>query len=177
MLFPYVGLMEAYHCPSDKSLLDGSRSRKRNRSYSASFYMNGNTNRFDPQVKSKASEVRQPSDSYVFLDEHPNSIDDGVFFFHTPGDAGELSELKEDPHNRYGGAHWMNMPADRHNKGCNFTFVDGHAQHWTWLWPKTLSSPDGERDIANDRDFKDYRKVQSGIPDVTPGMTTVLPPP
>jgi prepilin-type processing-associated H-X9-DG protein len=166
VLFPYINEMGAYHCPADKSRVDNNRSVRRKRSYSASFYMNGNTNKFDPQVKGKASEIRQPSKAFVFLDEHENSIDDGVFFFHSPGDPGEQSIAKENPENHFGGAHWMNMPADRHDQGCNLSFADGHVDHWRWLWPKKFASPDDDRDIANARDFKDYQKLQGGIPEV-----------
>jgi prepilin-type processing-associated H-X9-DG protein len=56
----------------------------------------------------------------VFLDEHQNSIDDGTF-----GVAPE-------------GEMWFNLPANWHNAGCNFSFADGHSEHWRWRDPRTL---------------------------------------
>jgi prepilin-type N-terminal cleavage/methylation domain-containing protein/prepilin-type processing-associated H-X9-DG protein len=161
-LFPYVHDIRVYHCPTDKSVQDIGR-RPRYRSYSASFYMNGNANKFDPQVKKKTFEIEAPQDVFVFLDEHENSIDDSVFFFHSPGDTGERSEAKTTK-DAYQGAHWMSMPSGRHNQGGSFTFADGHAEHWTWRWPKKLSSPDADRDLANDLDYHDYRRLQAALP-------------
>jgi prepilin-type processing-associated H-X9-DG protein len=142
--------------------------------------MNGHDNKFDPQVKHKIGEILEPSKAFVFLDEHHNSIDDGVFFFHSPGDEGEICEAREYPSaSRFYGAHWMTMPSDRHNQGCNFTFADGHAQHVLWRWPKKLISPDADRDIANLLDFQDYQQLQSWIPEVgsDPSCRFILPPP
>jgi prepilin-type N-terminal cleavage/methylation domain-containing protein/prepilin-type processing-associated H-X9-DG protein len=171
VLFPYVKVTAVYHCPADKSTVDGSRRILRQRSYSASFYMNGNTNKYDPQVQNRRSQISKPANNFVFLDEHHNSIDDGVFFFHSPGDTGEVMETTLEPGSKkYGGAHWMNMPADRHSQGCNFSFADGSVEHWKWRWPKKLMSPDGERDVVNDDDYRDYRRLQASLPERSPEL-------
>ena len=156
VLFPYVQVAGPYHCPSDKSTLDRSRWTKRTRSYSASFYMNGNKSSWEPNVKSKACEIRQPAKVFVFLDEHEKTIDDGVFFVHTPGDTGEMSA----------GPHWMDLPSDRHNQGCSLSFADGRVEHWSWKWPKRILSPGSDQDVANASDFEDLRRLQAAIPDV-----------
>ncbi|MEO8428983.1 MAG: prepilin-type N-terminal cleavage/methylation domain-containing protein [Verrucomicrobiota bacterium] len=171
VLFPYIKVTSVYHCPADNSTVDGSRRIRRQRSYSASFYMNGNTNKFDPQVKSRESQISKPVNNFVFLDEHQNSIDDGVFFVHSPGDEGEQGEARLDPDNKFGGAHWMNMPADRHNRGCNLSFADGHVKRWPWRWPKILASPDGERAVVNALDYRDLRQLQDAIPERSPELT------
>jgi prepilin-type processing-associated H-X9-DG protein len=30
---------------------------------------------------------------------------------------------------------YWNLPANRHNQGCNLSFVDGHVEHWQWTGP------------------------------------------
>ena len=56
----------------------------------------------------------------VFIDEHPDSIDDGYF-----------AVLVDD-------RSWQNYPASWHQNGVNLSFADGHAEHWRWLEDKTL---------------------------------------
>ena len=158
--------MPIYHCPSDASTLDSNRGLLRSRSYSASFYINGDKSKFEPNVKSKALEIRSPSKVFVFLDEHEKSINDGVFFVHTPGDAGERVEAATGKDARFGGAHWMDLPSDRHNQGCSLSFADGRVEHWSWKWPKRILSPGSDQDVANASDFEDLRRLQAAIPDV-----------
>ena len=33
---------------------------------------------------------------------------------------------------------WWDMPSDRHNRGANVSFVDGHVEYWRWQVPKTF---------------------------------------
>jgi prepilin-type N-terminal cleavage/methylation domain-containing protein/prepilin-type processing-associated H-X9-DG protein len=159
VLYPYIKAKGVYHCPADKSTLDFSK-QERTRSYSASFYMNGNRSMYTPQVKTKSCNIRAAAKAFVFLDEHENSINDGVFFVHTPGDTGEHSV-----HNEFEGAHWMDMPSGRHDQGCNLAFADGHAEPWKWNWAKNLVSPDADRDVVNASDFQDMRRLQRAVPD------------
>ena len=62
-----------------------------------------------------------PSDLIVFLDEHPDSINDGYFDFTMPASA-PLT-------------HWVDMPASYHNNACAMAFADGHAELHKWLNP------------------------------------------
>jgi prepilin-type N-terminal cleavage/methylation domain-containing protein/prepilin-type processing-associated H-X9-DG protein len=56
-----------------------------------------------------------PSDIYVFLDEHPDSLDDGIFY--TPNRTwGNLVEL----------------PGCQHAGACGVTFADGHSEIHKW---------------------------------------------
>jgi len=158
-LFPFTGNAGIYHCPTDRSTVDLKPQILRNRSYSMSYYMNGSEGR--PERKTRFSQISVPARVFVFLDEQERSIDDGVFFVHVPGDEGERYEAHEHP--EFGGAHWMNLPADRHSRGCNLSFADGHVQYWKWQWPK-LQGPDGEAEVANEADFQDLRRLQTCIP-------------
>jgi|SRR5438128_5073973 len=161
-----------YHCPTDKSKIDPTGNSKidrsrimRTRSYSASFYMNGDQSKYEPNVKRKYSEIRQPAKVFVYVDEHEKTINDGVFFVHTSGDAGEHAEERNNP-SEFKGAHWMDMPSDRHSKGCSLSFADTHVEHWPWKWPKKITSPDADNDVVNGLDFQDMRRLQGAVPDV-----------
>jgi prepilin-type N-terminal cleavage/methylation domain-containing protein/prepilin-type processing-associated H-X9-DG protein len=67
----------------------------------------------------KAGDIGKPAGIYVFLDEHPDSINDGWFVFCTAGDPAERTA-------------WSDLPASFHNRACGFAFADGHSEirHW-----------------------------------------------
>jgi prepilin-type N-terminal cleavage/methylation domain-containing protein/prepilin-type processing-associated H-X9-DG protein len=67
----------------------------------------------------KASQITTPvpTQMFVFVDENEYSVDDGCFAL-DPAGSGQ---------NR-----WWNMPGSRHNKGCIFSYADGHAEYMKW---------------------------------------------
>jgi prepilin-type N-terminal cleavage/methylation domain-containing protein len=76
-------------------------------------------NIFWPQYL-KEGGIPQPSQIFVFLDEHPNSINDGYFNVgtqYTPADP----------------TGWTDTPASYHNGACGFSFSDGHSEIHKWL--------------------------------------------
>ena len=158
-LFPYTRQVGIYHCPTDRSAVDLKPGILRTRSYSMSYYMNGSERK--PERKSKMSQIASPASVFVFIEEHENSINDGVFFLHVPGDDGEQAEAQSNP--TFGGAHWMDCPSGRHGQACNLSFADGHAEHWTWKWPKRWA-PEDSPDVANPLDLQDLRRLQAAIP-------------
>lgn len=111
-----------FKCPSDKSMAaNGARIR--------SMSMNslvGNpgelTNRFNPQMIQffQITQIPKPSEIYVFLDEHPDTINDGFFM------------------NRWAELKWGNLPANYHDNGANLSFADGHVEQHQWVVPDTL---------------------------------------
>ena len=80
-----------YHCPADRALSDiqkqaGWASRVRSYSMNAMVGNAGDnsrwgTNLFNPEYKQfmKATEIDHPTEIFVFVDEHPDSINDGYF--------------------------------------------------------------------------------------------------
>ena len=64
------------------------------------------------------------SNLFVFLDEHPNSINDAAF------------AVKCDA--RGGSARMIDWPASFHNGAGGFAFGDGHAEIKKWLDPRTI---------------------------------------
>jgi prepilin-type N-terminal cleavage/methylation domain-containing protein/prepilin-type processing-associated H-X9-DG protein len=133
-----------YHCPADNYLSDAqirAHWTKRMRSMS----MNSNWGRSDPSEKKggigtswgyggpwkqwhKTSEVKSPSNMYVFIDEHPGSINDA--FFVCTFNAGGASPT--DYPRTSNGAQWGDVPAFYHNKACGFGFADGHSEIHKW---------------------------------------------
>jgi prepilin-type N-terminal cleavage/methylation domain-containing protein/prepilin-type processing-associated H-X9-DG protein len=151
-LYPYVGQPAVYHCPSDHSLIDNGGAT-RNRSYSLNFYLHGTldaqyTNGLPAgtlsSVVTRFSEVRRSSSVFGFLDENQYTIEDGVYLLFLPPDTT-----------------WQNAPSDRHAQGMNLSFIDGHAEHWHWLSPKTMTGLSAPASSAND--LQDLRRLQAAL--------------
>jgi type II secretory pathway pseudopilin PulG len=114
----YVGKSAAvFKCPSDRSTTEAG---PRNRSMSMNSLV-GNpgvlTNKFNPDYMQfyKSADVPNPAQTFVFLDEHPDTINDGFFM------------------NRLEVYTWGNLPATHHYGSTSFSFADGHTEvhHWT----------------------------------------------
>jgi prepilin-type N-terminal cleavage/methylation domain-containing protein/prepilin-type processing-associated H-X9-DG protein len=135
---PYTGATAAvYRDPSDNVLSDAQRNAgwvSRVRSYSmnamigdAGTYTQGGYNVNFPNYTQffKATTIPQPSDIFVFLDEHPDSIDDGYF----------LDSYTENSTNV---PTWTDLPASYHNGAGNFAFADGHSELHQWKNKSTI---------------------------------------
>jgi len=139
-LGPYSGSTGIYRCPSDDVLSSVQRAAgwdARIRSYSMNamvgdagdFSAGGfNTNNPDYVQFFKLTRIPRPTDIFVFLDEHPDSIDDGYF-------------LDKAAENTYAQAHaswgdddaeWIDLPATYHNHATAFSFADGHSSLHRW---------------------------------------------
>jgi prepilin-type N-terminal cleavage/methylation domain-containing protein/prepilin-type processing-associated H-X9-DG protein len=132
-LAPYANnSLKLFRCPADNVLsLEQRRAgwSARLRSYSMNA-MVGNAgeassagfNRNNPdyvQFFSMAS-IPKPVSIFVFLDEHPDSINDGYFL------------------NKAYDAEWIDLPASYHNSAASFSFADGHAESHRWRDGSTL---------------------------------------
>jgi len=63
--------------------------------------------------------VPGPAMTWVLLDEHPDSINDGLFGLYVSKQT------------------WDDVPASYHNGACGFSFGDGHAEIKKWLDTQT----------------------------------------
>lgn len=120
----YLKAEGVYHCPTDHTL-DPVSKQQRVRSCSANCYM-GTTVPTDVnpsfsifQKYSNFSGTLSPSDAFVFLDENPQSLDDGYFLLIESVNPNALS-LNE------------NHPAVNHGTSSSFSFADGHAELHKW---------------------------------------------
>jgi prepilin-type N-terminal cleavage/methylation domain-containing protein/prepilin-type processing-associated H-X9-DG protein len=143
MLWDYNRSLDIYKCPADKSTVKISgRVYPRVRSISMNGNMNGNSwytdiikNKFYTYRNYGAIVNSSPAQAFVFLDEHPEGIDDGYFLVFL--DRKSL---------------WANMPANYHNGACGFSFADGHAEIRKWRDADTLArkippNPKGPIDV------------------------------
>jgi len=154
-LGPMVGGNTAvYHCPSDHALSSIQRSAgwsARIRSYSmnamvgdaGAFSTNGfNVNNPGYTQFFKLTQIPRPTDIFVFLDEHPDSINDGYFLNQAPQYG---SGAGNGYGNGYGApvlpAEWQHLPASYHNRGTAFSFADGHSELHRWSQAGTVISP------------------------------------
>lgn len=121
-LSPYANRSTAiFKCPSD-------REPAPNGPHIRTMAMNamvGNpgelTNRFNPEYDQylKLSQIARPTATFVFLDEHADTLNDGFF----------VNDLE--------GSTWGNLPGSYHNGSANFTFADGHHETRKWQVPGT----------------------------------------
>jgi prepilin-type N-terminal cleavage/methylation domain-containing protein/prepilin-type processing-associated H-X9-DG protein len=141
VMFEYAPTVGAYRCPADRSTVVGEKNLMRTRSYTLNGWMNSSqidqTGAWGPadftEMPRKLSQILRPppSATFVFIDEHEQSIDDGLW--NTDPRALAAPGV---PVLRSGASPmWDNLPADRHDRGANLAFADGHVEHHKWLWP------------------------------------------
>jgi prepilin-type N-terminal cleavage/methylation domain-containing protein/prepilin-type processing-associated H-X9-DG protein len=143
LLFIYNQNGAIYHCPADHSTVDGYPTTQRNRSYNLG---NSANCALDNHFR-KYSEIKSCVSLFLFIDTHQDEIWDCTFgVFSTDANWGD---------------YWLDVPADRHQRGANLTFADGHAEHWRWRAPKYGSS--FAQRAYNDDDLTDLRRLQQCI--------------
>lgn len=85
------------------------------------------------RVYFKESSVGRPpaSDLWVFIDEHPASINDGAFGFRMPNSLADTASQG-----------WVDYPAGFHGDAGALSFMDGHAEIHKWV-DRTSLGPNG----------------------------------
>lgn len=152
-LAPYLGQStEVFRCPSDKSLAENGP-RIRSMSLNSMVGDPGElTNRFNPQLVQffRVADIPDPAHIYFFLDEHPDTINDGFFM------------------NRWAEYRWGNLPASYHNGAANLSFGDGHVESHRWELGDTRRPPvkggaGGTFESAGPTDY-DWLKERTSVP-------------
>jgi len=121
----YLGKSKnVFKCPADVYVSGAQRNRgwtERSRSISGNIGVgagNAEGGPWDTLYKhiKKASQFSYPgpAETWVYLDEHPCSINDAGFF---------------NPH----ATTWIDQPASYHNGAAGFAFADGHSEIHKWL--------------------------------------------
>ena len=140
-LGPYLsGVGSVFRCPSDHVLDPRQRDAgfiERVRSVSmnamlgnAGEFLTGNVNSNNPAYRQffRMADIPDPSTIFAFVEEHPDSINDGYFL------------------NRYYSGQWIDLPASYHLGGANFVFADGHSEFKMWSLGST--TPPAQPDAA-----------------------------
>ncbi|MSU33105.1 MAG: type II secretion system protein [Pedosphaera sp.] len=134
-LAPYTGAPGIYRCPGDRSMVTiGGRRLPRVRSLSMSQAMNSRDDwlSFITQVKyvvfRKGSDLPRmgASEAYVFIDEHPDSVNYGDF-------AVAMNDRAADS-----AVYIIDYPASNHGSSGALSFADGHAELHKWIDPRTI---------------------------------------
>lgn len=118
-----------YKCPADKYTVDRNGiATDRVRSVSMNGFIEGGQysavgqggSTWYPQFRKydKVSDIVDPKpvDLWVFVDEHPDSINDGW----------NIQNVTQT-------SRWVDLPASYHNGACGFSWADGHASIKKWL--------------------------------------------
>lgn len=139
LLYGNVNNVRVYHCPADPTAHLRSYSMQAQLAY---YGPNGRPDIIDPNYPPMYNEnqirATSPSATIVFLDESIATINDGYFAANVTGDA------------------WGDAPADWHSHGCNFSFADGHVEHWHWQDSRTWTVTEKEVTANN----PDLRRLQ-----------------
>jgi prepilin-type N-terminal cleavage/methylation domain-containing protein/prepilin-type processing-associated H-X9-DG protein len=150
-----------YKCPADNYLSPAQRARGwtgrlRSNSMNALFGYSG-TDGYDVRRDGRAwfdqsyrqflkqSQVPRPAFTWVTLDEHPDSNNDGFFI------------------NGVNISQWSDLPSSLHNGAGGFSFADGHAEIKKWqsrtsVYPVRYSYGTVPFDALGRRDFEWYKE-------------------
>ena len=149
-MMKYVGnAFNVWKCPADQSFVTiaGKRvPRFRSNSMSQVFgygeWLDGSgagRGQTAWRIYSKEGNIVNPSQTWVFVDEHSGSINDAAF-------ANQMRDADT------AAARIIDMPASYHNGACGFSFADGHSEIKRWIGktiqPKTVFGQNVSLNIA-----------------------------
>lgn len=151
LLYPFVTSLGVYKCPADRKQVSGADTV---RSMAMNAWMNSirSWNDVIPGTHAGANRLRDyrkqsditapsPSMTWVFIDENPNSINDG-WFACDPGNP----------------ALWYDIPATYHNNAGGLSFADGHCEIKKWRDKNILTAT--RVDIPKDPNSDDLTWLQ-----------------
>jgi prepilin-type processing-associated H-X9-DG protein len=146
-LFNYVGRSaDLFRCPADKAVVmiagrqvPRIRSNSMSQVFAFGDWLDGSgtgRNQTRWRIYGKSSEIVQPTKTFVFVDEHPNSINDAAFANQCTGAEARST------------ARIIDIPANYHNGACGFSFADGHSEIKKWI-STTSGQPDTKAGLRN----------------------------
>lgn len=143
-LYPYCKNISAYHCPADTTtqhfVYIGGGGTLRVRSYSMSETFG--QGEWLPAAKyktyRKVNQIASSSETWVFIDEAANSINDAAF------------GVQMTPPGSYLG-YEIDTPSGRHGGATGMTFADGHSVIHKWL--SSLTYKDVGHQSVHDPNF------------------------
>ncbi|HEU5070641.1 MAG TPA: prepilin-type N-terminal cleavage/methylation domain-containing protein [Verrucomicrobiae bacterium] len=139
LLFPFINSLKVYKCPADKKTVAGGPTV---RSMSMNAWMNpiqdeGQLDTVNYTVFRRQANIRNPANTWVTIDENPNSINDGWFLVRP-----NVPTV------------WRDVPAAYHNNAGGMSFADGHAEIKRWTDNAVISQAGSyARKDPNSRDL------------------------
>ena len=131
-LYPYVRAKQIYKCPADRAMVVHPQTKQRvprirSNSMSQTFGQGGWLPNSQYKTFAKEAEINDPSPSnlWVLIDEHPDSINDAAF-------AVKMTEA-----NSMRAAKSIDFWASYHNGACGLGFADGHGEIKKWIDPRS----------------------------------------
>jgi prepilin-type N-terminal cleavage/methylation domain-containing protein/prepilin-type processing-associated H-X9-DG protein len=117
LLYNFANNLAIYRCPADKKVVTAGATL---RSMSMNAWMNpiSDETQLDTAnyvVFRKQTNIRRPAETWVTIDENPNSINDGWFL------------VRPNVPNV-----WRDVPAAYHNNAGGLSFADGHSEIRKW---------------------------------------------
>jgi len=117
-LWPFLKSPSVLKCPADRSLAVG-HPRVRSISMSQVF----GTGYWLPadhwQTYSKLTQIARPTQTWVFMDEHPDSINDGAFAVRCDNAGAPSGQI-------------VDWPSNLHSGASGLSFADGHSEIHKW---------------------------------------------
>jgi len=118
LLYPYLKNAGVYKCPAD--IKKGADGNPTVRSVSMNAWMNPLGLESDMHANTymvfrRQADIPRPSETWLFIDENPGTINDGFF------------KVLPDATNN-----WVDCPAHYHNNAGSLSFADGHGEIKRW---------------------------------------------
>jgi len=118
-LGPYAQAAQIFRCPSDRT----QRVRSVSMNWNVGALMQCLTPPLIPIGPQTLSELRNPSQQFIFIEQHSDDI--GPPYFKVDIGRGPDAWIKS-------------YPAGYHNGGANLSFADGHVEYHRWQDARTL---------------------------------------
>jgi prepilin-type N-terminal cleavage/methylation domain-containing protein/prepilin-type processing-associated H-X9-DG protein len=134
-LFPFVGRnYKLWQCPADVARVKNDKNQLVPRVRSISMSQTFDYGSWLPyptwRIYQKVPDMVYPSKTWVFVDEHPDSVNDAACAVQMPGATSDAVA------NAKSGT-IVDCPASYHNGACGYAFADGHAEVKKWRGDRT----------------------------------------
>lgn len=144
LLGRYLPAPKLWMCPSAKPVRVGSITQPRVRTVSLNCFMGSPVESPVATTYRKMGQIIQPSptQALTFVEERPDTINDGAFGMQWPFEEGNP-------------AAWMlrDKPGTLHSKSANLAFADGHVETRRWQDSRTVLAPRDDEVTPGNQDI------------------------
>lgn len=141
-IFPYAKNAAIFRCPADVGLVTVGptkmprvRSNSMSQVFARGEWLDGSgtpTGGGPWRTYSRLGQIANPVKTFVFVDEHPDSIND----------AAMATQCRDNqPGDNNAGCRIIDFPAAYHNGACGFSFSDGHSEIHKWKGSTIKNAP------------------------------------